>query len=210
MSNGNKYLLSALFVMTALLAIAYNSRETAPEVLPPAVHNHQHPDTDIGFDFHSLLADADVKASDDAAILSVMAMTPEACTPCLNNVADLRDAIDADDAIQSLVLLFSNEPEWRVAHFVHTSGLDIPYILKHEEEELRATEALQHILFVDAETKELFYSEPVPNTTTPFEAKEELLARVKHVWAVGYKPADEPSTKNRTVVPTKTTNKKGE
>lgn len=196
MSNRQKYLFSAIFVIAALLAIAYSSRESGPEAQLPAMQIYQHPDTDFGFDFHTLLADADFTDSDDPAILSVMAMSPEACAPCLNNVADLRDAIVADEAIQSLVLLFTNEPEWRVSHFVQTSQLDIPYIHINEEDELRATEPLQHILFVNAETKELFYSEPVPNYTIPFEAKAELLARVKQAWADGYKPVNELSEEN--------------
>lgn len=191
MSNSQKYLLSAFFMIAALLAILFSSREFGPEVQSPAMQIYQHPDIDFGFDFHTLLADTDFTNTDESAILSVLAMSPEACTPCLNNVADLRDAINADEAIQSLVLLFTNEPKWRVSHFVQTSGLEIPYILKNETGEIRATEPMQYILFVDSETKELFYSEPIPNYTTPFEAKAELLARVKQAWVDGYKPVNE-------------------
>lgn len=89
------------------------------------------------------------------------------------------------------MLLFINEPEWRVSRFVQTSGLEIPYILKIDKGEIRTAEPMQHILFVDAGTKELIYSESVPNYTTPFEVKVDLLTKVKQARVDAYKLVNE-------------------
>lgn len=196
MSNSQKYYLSAFFVFAALLAIAYSSQESVSEAPLPDVYTNQHLVIDYGFDFQSLLVDANLTANDDPAIISVMAMSPKTCTPCINNVADLKGAIDSDEDIQPLVLFFTNEPEWRVSHFVQTSGLDISYILKNTEDKLLAAEPMQHILFLDSATKQLFYIEHVPNITTPYEAKVELLTRVKQTWSGRYKHVNEPSAEN--------------
>ncbi len=86
-------------MIIALLVIVFSIRESNSVIQLPALENNQLPGTDFGFDYQTLLADIDFNITDGSVILSVLALSTEACTPCLNNVADYRDAINTDEAI---------------------------------------------------------------------------------------------------------------
>lgn len=134
------------------------------------------------FDFEDLLSGIEELQTTDQAVIPVMILSPTACVPCINNVADYRDIIEQHEGFSDLTLLFINEDETAVNRFIVTTSLAIPHLsVTYQSQNNQITEPLQHLAFYDASNKRLIYIEPVPNYVTHLESKEQMLSDVINI-----------------------------
>lgn len=134
------------------------------------------------FDFEKLLLGIEELHATDKAIIPVMILSPTACVPCINNVADYRDLVNKEDFFHELTLVFINEDDTAVNRFVMTTSLSVPYLnVKYQKGDDQPLEPLQHLVFYDVHKQSLLNIEPVPNYVTTLESKEQLLSDVVRI-----------------------------
>lgn len=134
------------------------------------------------FDFEDLLSGIEELQTTDQAVIPVMILSPTACVPCINNVADYRDLVNKDDFFHELTLVFINEDDSAVNRFIMTTSLSVPYLnVAYRKVDDHPFEPLQHLAFYDARNQSVLYIEPVPNVVTTLESKVQLLSDVMRI-----------------------------
>jgi hypothetical protein len=121
--------------------------------------------------------------SNQPVILPIMLLTTKACTPCINNVTDYAQLLKVDPLFFDLTLIFADEEKSAAERFVVTSNLDISFeVIDTREAGYFFRNSNQNLIFVDMETKTVFYNIAVPNGETPLPYKEEELKNISGIW----------------------------
>jgi hypothetical protein len=182
MSNSVKYIAS-LFLLTGAIGLyvfkGWSNGSDGSEIPDDPAQSFM---IEESFDFEDLLSGINELQTSDSTIIPVMILSPTACVPCINNVADYRDIIAQHEGFSDLTLLFVNEDDTAVNRFIVTTSLAIPHLsVTYQSQDNQITEPLQHLAFYDASNKRLLYTVPVPNYVTHIESKEQMLSDVINI-----------------------------
>jgi hypothetical protein len=182
MSNSVKYIAS-LFLLTGAIGLyvfkGWSNGSDGSEIPDDPAQSFM---IEESFDFEDLLSGINELQTSDSTIIPVMILSPTACVPCINNVADYRDLVNKEDFFHELTLVFINEDDTAVNRFIMTTSLSVPYLnVKYQKDDDHPFEPLQHLVFYDTRNQSILYTESVPNVVTTLESKEQLLADVMRI-----------------------------
>lgn len=114
MSNTVKYIAS-LFLLTGAIGLyvfkGWSNGSDGSEIPDDPAQSFM---IEESFDFEELLSGIEELQTTDQSVIPVIILSPAACVPCINNVADYRDLIDQKVGFSDLILLFINEDETAV------------------------------------------------------------------------------------------------
>jgi hypothetical protein len=182
MSNSVKYIASLILLTGAFVLYVFKGWSDGyggSDILDEPTQSFV---IEESFDFEDLLSGIEELQTTDQAVIPVMILSPTACVPCINNVADYRDLVNKEDFFHELTLVFINEDDSAVNRFVITTSLSVPYLnVNYQKDDDQPLETLQHLAFYDARNQNLLYIEPVPNVVTTLESKVQLLSDVMRI-----------------------------